>query len=147
MRHSLFSVGEWGAVDGHRLRRVGTVHLGLAGVVNSVTGVVLVFLATSGRLASWVFTEHGRFITAQELVQESPTILFAATTGAVIIGIVLVALGTAGIVVTYRRFQGRDTKRSSSVVVASAINPLTLPLSFVSGVLTWLAVRLGETDQ
>lgn len=133
-------------VAGRRFRTVGAAHLGLAGVANVATGVALLYLGATNRLVRWALTDLDTYVSAQRLVRDGNLVAEAATTGTLLAGATLVAVGAAALLVGYRVAHNRRPTRWGLAGVASAMNPLATPLACVALVLLWLDGRLCETD-
>lgn len=117
---------------------VGTVHLGLAGVGNIATGLALAVLGTTDTLVRWAFVDLDTYVSGQFLMRNGELLTTLATTGAILVGLVLVLVGAATLASFYRVVTDRRPTWWGPASVLSGLNPLVTPLAGVALVLLWI---------
>lgn len=128
-----------------RFRVAGSVHLGLAGLINTLTGGILLYLGTTERLVRLAFAELETYVSKQLLVEQGDTIVALATTGAIFVGVALVLIGLATLSVVGPSLDGRRPSYWGAAIVGSLLNPLAAPLAGLAFILLWIDGRL-EVD-
>lgn len=130
-----------------QLRLVGALHLGLAGVVNIATGVVLVYLGANDRLVRWAIANLDTYVSPQRLVADAELVVAVATVGALVVGATLVLIGAVTLSIGYRIRQDRRPGWWWPAGVGSAMNPLALPLVCIALVVLWMDTQQWEVER
>jgi hypothetical protein len=116
-------------------RRVGSAHLALAGVINGITALAVLYLSLSGWLLSLVITEGSRFATPAALLRSGDLAAFLATKVAPVVGVGLLVLAAVQIAGSYHAVDGRHRTWGIVAGVVGAVNVLALPVSLIAAVL------------
>jgi len=130
-------VGDIETAEAFRL--VSSIHIGGVAAVNLVVGVAVAYLASTGALLRWALVELDAYLTTQELLRVGESVIVYATTVAVLVGLVLVALGLLAAASARDVHRKRNRRRSLAVCVANALNPLALPLAAIAATLLYLS--------
>ena len=127
-------------------RTVGACSLGAAGVVHTGLGVALFLLGWTSWLVHWTFLQGQRYVTGHTIVRMAESIATIATTGAILLGLLLVAIGVTTVWVAV--VAGRDGGSTWWIPASlgALLNPLTAPLGVVAATLLWLDRRSRRTS-
>ena len=131
---------------GSLYRTVGTCSLGAAGVVHAGLGVALLLLGWTNWLVHWSFVQGQRYVTGHTIVRMAEPIATVATTGAILLGLLCVAVGVA--TVWGALVAGRDEGSTWWIPTSlgALLNPLAAPLGVVGATLFWLDHRSRRTS-
>ncbi|MFB6218393.1 MAG: hypothetical protein ABEH77_04300 [Halobacteriaceae archaeon] len=117
------------------VRRVGGAHLALAGVLNGVTGLAVVYLSLSGWLLRAAIAEGGRYLSPAALLRNGELVGTVAARVVPVVGLVLVAVAAAQLAGGYHAYTGRPRRWGPAAAVAGAVNVLALPVCLIAAVL------------
>lgn len=120
---------------GRRTRVAGSAHLGLAGVVNAVTGVWLVWIAGSEWATRWLIDlfvgtlgELGGLYRGDLISLLSNWVLLA-------LGVLVLVVAGGQLLSAWRAYGGRSPRHAIGMSLAGSLNPAALPLGLVAAAL------------
>lgn len=122
-------------------RRVGAAHLALAGGVNALTGVVVLYLSLSGWLLRTAIAEGTLYLSPAALLRSGALVGTLAVRVAPLLGLALVALAAAQFLGGYHAYAGRPRRWGPLAAVAGAVNVLALPVCLIAAILLGMASR------
>lgn len=120
-------------------RRVGSVHLALAGTINAATGLLVLALSLSGWLLTAAITEGSRFATPATVLENGDLLGTLATWVAPVVGVLLLAVAAAQFYCGYHAYAGRHSEWGVVTAVVGGVNLLALPVGLIAAVLLGVA--------
>lgn len=120
-------------------RRVGSLHLALAGAGNVLVAVSLLALVAGRRLADVLVATLPAIVDEVALVANAQLILAAAAWGAPALGLVFLLVGAVQLYGGWQTYHARRWGWGVAAAALGAVNPVTLPISLVGGVLVGLS--------
>jgi len=119
-------------------RQVGSVHLGVVGIINALSGVGLVYASGSDRLLAVLVQTLLAATDDLSVLMNGPAIEAVATYGALITGLCLFGLAVGQISGARNAYAGQKWSHAMTFGFSGLLNPLSLPLALIAVVLTWL---------
>jgi len=117
-------------------RRVGGVHLALAGTINAASGLAVLALSLSG----WLL-EAARFVSPATALRNGELLGFLATWVIPLVGLLLVALAVVQVFCGYHAYGGRYREWGVAAGLLGAVNVLALPVALIAAVLLGVPER------
>lgn len=115
--------------------RVGGAHLALAGLINGVTGLALLYLSLSGWLMGAAIENGSRLMTSAGLLRNGDLLGLLAARVVPILALGLVAVAAAQIAGGWYAYDGHPRRWGPVVAVAGAVNLLALPVCLIAAAL------------
>lgn len=128
-------------------RKTGSVHLAATGVVNGLSGAVVLQAVFTDRLLDVLIATLPSFVTDTTLLAYGSQISTIATVAASVVGVGLILLFPLQSFAAREVYAGRRWRLGVAAAVAGVPNPLALPLALVSAVLLGLSVDQFESRQ
>lgn len=120
-------------------RKVGSLHLAVAGLVNVAVAIGLGSLVLRGRLLSLAVGLLPTVVDEVELVANTPLIVRSATWGGPVIGILLLVVGALQLYSSCYTYRRRRWAWGIGSALPGTVNPLVLPIVLVAVVLLALS--------
>lgn len=120
-------------------RKVGSLHLAVAGLVNVLTGVALGVLLVSGEFVSLLVATLPSVVDEVALVANAPLILWVAARGAPVASVALALVGVVQFSAGWYAYRARRWSRGIGAALLGSVNPVTLPLGLVAVILLSLS--------
>lgn len=120
-------------------RRVGSLHLAVAGSINVGIAVVVGALALSGQVTRLLVTTLPTLVDEVVLVANTPLVLSVAAWGAPAVSAVLLLVGSIQLYNSWYAYHARRWTWGVGSAVLGAVSPFTLPAGIVAVVLLFLS--------
>lgn len=120
-------------------RRVGGVHLLLAGLVNGATGIAILALSLTGRLLEIAIAEGTHFLSPPTLLRNGNILGQLLGELSAFMGLLLLGISIFQLKIGWYSYMGRAGRWWSVAPILSMANPLAWPISLIAVVLLRLS--------
>lgn len=122
-------------------RKVGSLHLAVAGLVDVAVAIGLASLVLRGQLLSLLIDLLPTVVDEVELVANAPFIVRSAAWGGPVLSVLLLGVGALQLYSGWHAYRRRRWAWGIGSGIAGMVNPLALPLVLVAVVLLVLSKR------